>query len=251
MRQRKRRGCRWKAPCIVSCFVMFPMPCVKLCRSVPAYRSSIALRSAPFRPRRRRTLFARVSCARARARLRAFCAGAVRTPDCARETADTRVPSPPAGAFLRAPALASLSRKAERRPRKPPLSTPNHTTLFPQSSPLAGAMDGPRLPRSGKAGGRASLPQRLPIDAHAKRAGVSRRRLPVSSPACGLPDSHICVCPLRIACSPRSPRPPSRGPASGLAAASPVHPVLHRLRRHREPWTDPGSGSGVTKGRAG
>ena len=45
-----------------------------------------------------------------------------------------------------------------------------------------------------------------------------------------------------------SPRPPSRGPASVLAASSAVDPVLQPLRRHREPWLDPGSGAGVTKG---
>ncbi len=63
----------------------------------------------------------------------------------------------------------------------------------------------------------------------------------------GLTGSHICVCPLRIACSPRSPRPPSRGPASVLAAAPDrgpgqapaVDPALHRLRRHRETGMDP------------
>ncbi len=49
---------------------------------------------------------------------------------------------------------------------------------------------------------------------------------------------------------PPSPRPPSRGPASVLAAASAVEPALHRLRQHREPWLDPGSGAGVTIGGA-
>ena len=50
---------------------------------------------------------------------------------------------------------------------------------------------------------------------------------------------------------PPSPRPSpvpasergSRGPASVLAAAVAVDPVLHRLRQHREPWVDPGSGA--------
>ena len=48
-----------------------------------------------------------------------------------------------------------------------------------------------------------------------------------------------------------SPRPPSRGPASVLAAAPDrgpgqaptVRPVLRRLRRHRGSWMDPGSGA--------
>ncbi len=96
----------------------------------------------------------------------------------------------------------------------------------------------PRTERSGDPGSRQS--KSLP-----GFSGITGPRLG------GLPDSHICVCPLRIACSPRSPRPPSRGPASGLAAASSVHPALHRLRRHREPWMDPGSGSGATKGGRG
>ncbi len=66
--------------------------------------------------------FARVSCVRACARLRAYCAGAVRAPDCARETPDAPCPSVPAGAFLRAPAIALLRRKTEKAAPKPPLS---------------------------------------------------------------------------------------------------------------------------------
>ncbi len=49
-------------------------------------------------------------------------AGAVRAPDCARETAHAPRPSVPAGVFFAAPAIA-FCRNAERRPRKPPLST--------------------------------------------------------------------------------------------------------------------------------
>ena len=101
--------------------VMFPMPSVKLCRSVPAYRSSVAFRSAPFRPRRRLgcpqaagPFFARVSCVRARARRRAFRAGAVRAPDCAREAADAHLPSAPAGAFFGPSRI--LRRKAKGGP---------------------------------------------------------------------------------------------------------------------------------------
>ena len=37
------------------------------------------------------------------------------------------------------------------------------------------------------------------------------------------------------------------GPASTLAAASAVQLPLRRLRRHCEPWMDPGSGAGATK----
>ena len=94
---RSRAG-SWKNPCIVSCFVMFPMPSPKLCGSVPAYRSSLAFRSAPVPSARPPawatpsggTVFARVSCVRACARPRASCAGAVRAPDCARETQGAR-----------------------------------------------------------------------------------------------------------------------------------------------------------------
>ncbi len=46
--------------------------------------------------------------------------------------------------------------------------------------------------------------------------------------------------------TPSSPRPPSRGPASVLAAASTVRPALCRLRQYRESWMDPGSEAGVT-----
>ena len=46
--------------------------------------------------------------------------------------------------------------------------------------------------------------------------------------------------------TPSSPRPPSRGPASVLAAASTVRPALCRLRQYRKSWMDPGSEAGVT-----
>ena len=58
----------------------------------------------------------------ARGRGRAYRGGAARAPDCARETAHAPRPSVPAGVFFAAPAVA-FCRKAERRPRKPPLST--------------------------------------------------------------------------------------------------------------------------------
>ena len=66
--------------------------------------------------------FPRVSRARVRGRGRAYRGGAARAPDCARETADAPRPSVPAGVFFEAPAVA-FCRNAERRPRKPPLST--------------------------------------------------------------------------------------------------------------------------------
>ena len=37
---------------------------------------------------------------------------------------------------------------------------------------------------------------------------------------------------------------PIRGPAPVLAAAPAAELALHRLRRHREPWMDPGSSPG-------
>ena len=108
---------------------MFAMPSPKLCGSVPAYRSSIAFRSAPFPPHRRRTLFARVSCVRAPARAGASCAGAVRAPDCARETEDARLPSVPRRAFF-GPSHCFPAQKSRRRPREPPLSAAI-VALFP------------------------------------------------------------------------------------------------------------------------
>ena len=68
--------------------------------------------------------FARVSRGRGCAgRGRAYRGGAVRAPDCPRETADAPRPSVPAGVFFAAPAIA-FCRKAERRPPgEPPLST--------------------------------------------------------------------------------------------------------------------------------
>ena len=71
-------------------------------------------------------------CAQSRAPLRgggrASCAGAVRAPDCPRaRVCDGRRAHPSrllAPGVCGAPAIASLRRKAERRPRKPPLSAP-------------------------------------------------------------------------------------------------------------------------------
>ncbi len=57
--------------------------------------------------------------------------------------------------------------------------------------------------------------------------------------------NEICACG----------RPPSRGPASVLAATSAVEPAPHRLRHRREPWMDPGSplrsGRGDAEGKPG
>ena len=78
-----------------------------------------------------------------------------------------------------------------------------------------------------------------------------------ASPVCGLPHAHISFhlvsgTPAGLT-TPRSmphssPRPPSRGPASVLAAVSAVELALHRLRRWRESGMGPGSGAGATVG---
>ena len=66
-------------------------------------------------------------------------AGAVRAPDCARETADARLLSVPAGAFFGPSHCFPVHRKAKRRPRKPPsLYSSFILQLSLQSSPLAG-----------------------------------------------------------------------------------------------------------------
>ena len=83
----------------LSCDVMVAMSSPMPCRSVPAYRASpcASFRSGPFLPppaaRRGGTLF-RAYPARARAGVGA---GAVRAPDCARETEHAPSPSVPAG----------------------------------------------------------------------------------------------------------------------------------------------------------
>ena len=106
----------------------------------PACRSSIAFCSVPFAPPPARpaggTLFRAYRarpCAGGRARL---CAGAVCAPDCARETADARLPSTHAGAFFgpsRSPA-----QKRQRRPRKPPSLYRHRTTRLPDVKPRNG-----------------------------------------------------------------------------------------------------------------
>ena len=125
-------GRRPAEPPEVSCFVMFAIPPAMACGSVAAYRASfgVSFRSGPSIPpprRTRRTLqmaalapppaarrggtLFRAYRVRAPARVGA---GAVRAPDCARETADALLPSLPAG-FFSAPA-AVLRRKAKSGP---------------------------------------------------------------------------------------------------------------------------------------
>ena len=73
---------------------------------------------------------ARFACAGVRGRGRAYRGGAVRAPDCPRETADAPRPSAPAGVFFAAPA-AFLRRKAERRPPGSRLSLLSFYTISP------------------------------------------------------------------------------------------------------------------------
>ncbi len=112
-----------------------PAPPVRIPHAVPPSHS------VPFRSPRRRPdrpagpCFARIApaCARTRAR---DCAGAVCAPDCARETADARLPSTHAGAFFgpsRSPA-----QKRQRRPRKPPSLYRHRTTRLPDVKPRNG-----------------------------------------------------------------------------------------------------------------
>ena len=134
------RGGSWKTPGL--CHELSCSPCRRQSSAVPFLHIAPPSRSVPLHAVRAAaglgapnggTLFARVSCLRARARPRASCAGAVRAPDCARETADAPVPSPPAG-FFSAPA-ALLRRKAERRPQGTASLHPLYTT-FSSVKPL-------------------------------------------------------------------------------------------------------------------
>ncbi len=120
------------------------MPSPKLCGSVPAYRSlrRVSFRSIPsaplpaWSPRGGGTLFARVSCVRARARPRASCAGAVRAPDCARETAGACPPFVPAGAFF-GPSHCFPAQKS-RKAAPEAASLPSSYTTFSQVKPPGG-----------------------------------------------------------------------------------------------------------------
>ncbi len=138
------RGDFMEGLCIVSWHVMFFMPPPKLCGSVPAYRSlhRVPFRSIPsappaWTPPCGGTLFARVSCVRARARQCASCAGAVRAPDCARETAGALLSSPPAGAFF-GPSHCFPAQKSRKAAPEAASLTLHSTTLSLQSSPVAG-----------------------------------------------------------------------------------------------------------------
>ncbi len=132
---RSRRGSS-KNPCIVSCFVMFPMPSPKLCGSIPAYRSlrRVSFRSIPSAPPPDPFLRANPARAPTPASARLAPARFARLIARARRRTHVSCPFPP-GLFS-APAIASLRRKAKRRPRKPPSLYLHSTTLSLQSSPL-------------------------------------------------------------------------------------------------------------------
>ena len=142
--------------------------------------------------------FARVSCVRARARLRASCAGAVRAPDCARETADALRLSAPAGVFFRAPAIASLSRNRDRG--EPHGSTP---PTPPCIRVRTRRFDGFKL-RNGLAGRRGRACRRQP-------PGVRGRHAPYGLRSLGLRRSGLHP-------SPPAPRPVPTGCSAAWSA---------------------------------
>ncbi len=113
-----------------------PVSPVRIPHAVPPSHS-VRFRSPRRRPGRQAGPYFRAyrarACAGGRARL---CAGAVSAPDCARETADARLPSTHAGAFFgpsRSPA-----QKRQRRPRKPPSLYRHRTTRLPDVKPRNG-----------------------------------------------------------------------------------------------------------------
>ncbi len=146
---RKREG-SWKTPAL--CHEMSCSSCRRRSPAVPFLHIalSVPLRSTPFRPRRRpgRPKRRDPFCARI---LRAcpcagghVSAGAVRAPDCARETADAPLPSVPAGAFLRAPALASL-RSGQKAADEPEQAFVGHALGICRGSP-GRSLTAPPLP---------------------------------------------------------------------------------------------------------
>ena len=184
----------------MKCHAMSCSPCLRRCSAVPFLH--IFPPSHPVPPpgctQAAGPCFARIARAPARARGRAFRAGAVRAPDCARETADAPVPSAPAGAFLR-PQPLSCAEKRERRPRKPPLSTPilphffsgqaragNYYKIFMDKPLMQGGDTPASLPRRNRKGGPEAAfppppgsPQAAPCamaDAGTGAAPTARRR---------------------------------------------------------------------------
>ena len=124
------RPCHVQRPCMCAvrgrtpalCHVLSCSPCRRRSSAVPFLHIVPPSRSVPLHSVRAAaglgapsggTVFARVSCVRACARPRASCAGAVRAPDCARETPDARLPFVPAGAFF-GPSHCFPAQKSEK-----------------------------------------------------------------------------------------------------------------------------------------
>ena len=146
-----------------SCFVMRCHVRHAFADTLPFQSRISFLHRVPFRRRAapgRRDPVSRVSRVRLRPRVGA---GAVRAPDCARETADARLPSVPAGAFF---GPSRFLQKRKRRPRKPPLSTLILLRFSPSQAPAGNyfkiLVDKPLIQEGGA---RASLP-----------SGIEKRR---------------------------------------------------------------------------
>ena len=134
------------SPCIVSCFVMFPMPPVMLCGSVPAYRS---LRRVPFRslpsappPARAPSSGGTLFCARilrARPRPPARLAPARFAHLIARARRRTHpAPSAPAEAFFASSSHCFPAQKSGKAAPEAASLCRYCSTLFLRSSPLEG-----------------------------------------------------------------------------------------------------------------
>ena len=187
----------------MSCFAAsrpFPSASPKLRRPYPAHRSSFRFRSVCAAAGLPAAGPFSARIAHGRAPVGA---GAVRAPDCARargQAQGARLPSIPLGFF--APA-----RGGKRSGLRMPLPPVSFYHSFSEVKLLSGIIS--------KIYEQTTIPEWLPA-------------------------SHICRRWLSIAC-PLSVAPdPDPGPAPVLAAASAVRPPLHRLRRRREPWMDPG-----------
>ena len=126
------------------CHVLSCSPCRRRSSAVPFLHMvpSVAFRSAPFRPRPRRPgrpqaagpfLRAYRACAPLRGRARLVPARFVRL-NCARETADARLPSPPAGAFCRPQPLLPRAEKRKGGPGSRLLSTCILLHFFPDQA---------------------------------------------------------------------------------------------------------------------
>ena len=150
-----------------------------------------------------RPCFARITCARVRARGRAYRGGAVRARDCPREAEGAPRPSVPAGVFFAAPSHAS----AQKRKRAAP------ETALP-STPILAHFANSQAPKQTKSEflqnrGRNLRHPFLPGFGYRQKQGLW------AGPT-GF--THLSLVASQRTPQP-SPRPPSRGPASILAAA--------------------------------